>query len=95
MRHPARPIVAVVLTALLAGVAWITIGRLANVDPRGRASWDSTAPTFEPMPRDVPLFVPACNVRAVVLHPVDRLETHAAQVELFVTTPDGLSLIHI
>ena len=43
MRNAARPILAVVLTMLLSGAALVTGGRLADVDPRGRASW-SAAP---------------------------------------------------
>ncbi|WP_234800535.1 hypothetical protein [Luteitalea pratensis] len=50
MRNAARPILAVVLTMLLSGAALVTAGRLAGVDPRGRASWNAAAPTFDPTP---------------------------------------------
>ena len=35
--------------------------RPRQVDPRGRASWSGTAPAFDATPRDVTLFLPACD----------------------------------
>ena len=89
MRNAARPILAVVLSILLSGAALITAGRLADVDPRGRASWTAAAPTFDATPRDLTLFVPACDISAVVLHPAAATGTRRVHAEFFVAMPDG------
>jgi len=89
MRNAARPILAVVLTLLLAGASLITFGGLAGVDPRGRASWSGVAPTFDATPRDVALFLPACDITAVVLHPADPARATRVHAEFFVAVPNG------
>lgn len=89
MRNAARPILAVVLTLLLSGAALYTGRRLADVDPRGRASWTAVAPTFDATPRDLTLFVPACGASAVVLHPAAASRATRVHAEFFITTHDG------
>ena len=89
MRNAARPITTGVLMMLLSGAALVTYTRLADVDPRGRASWGATAPTLDATPRDLTLFVPACDVRAVVLHPAAPSRIHQVRAEFFVAMPDG------
>ena len=59
------------------------------MDPRGRASWSATAPTFDATPRDLTLFVPACDISAVVLHPAASTRTARVHAEFFVAMPDG------
>ena len=89
MRTAARPILAVVLTMVLAGAGLLTVTRLTRVDPRGRASWAGAAPTFDATPRDLTLFVPACDVSAVVLHPASPARATRVHAEFFVAMPDG------
>jgi hypothetical protein len=89
MRNAARRILAVVLTLLLAGAALVTLGRLTDVDPRGRASWGAAAPALDATPRDLTVFVPACDVRAAVLHPESPARATRVHAEFFVAMPDG------
>ena len=88
MRSAVRPIVAIVVLAMLLGAALFTLRALGAVDPRGRASWVGTAPAFDATPRDVVLFLPACDVRAVVLHP-STPSPGQVEAEFFVAEPDG------
>ncbi len=88
MRSAVRPILAMVVVAVLLGAALFTLRALGTVDPRGRTSWLAAAPAFDATPRDVVIFLPACDVSAVVLHPA----TPAAglvEAEFFVAESDG------
>ena len=76
MRSAARSILAVMLTTVLLGAALHTLRGLRQVDPRGRASWSTTTPAFDATPRDVTLFLPACDVQAIVLHPAPASDGH-------------------
>ena len=65
----AWPLVAALALVAVLGAAGLTFWRLADVDPRGRASWSPAATVFDAEPRDLTIFLPACDVRAIVLHP--------------------------
>ncbi len=88
MRSAVRPIVAIVVLAMLLGAALVALRALGVADPRGRASWLGTTPAFDATPRDVVLFLPACDVRAVVLQP-STPNPGQVEAEFFVAEPDG------
>ena len=87
-----RPVAGRVLAALvtigLLAAAFPTFRALADVDPRGRASWTGVPPVFDATPRDVRLFLPACDVAGIELHPAARAEGRA-EVTAFLSAPDG------
>lgn len=90
MRSAVRPFLALTLAALLLVAALATLRGLGAADPRGRASWAGTSPTLDATPRDVRLFLPACDVRAIVLHPVEP-SSGVVDAAFFVAMPDGSS----
>lgn len=88
MRSAARAIVALMLTTVLLGAGLSVLRSLRHVDPRGRASWAGTAPAFDATPRDVTLFLPACDTRAIVLHPASATSGRV-HAEFFIADPGG------
>jgi hypothetical protein len=88
MRDAARPLLALALVGVLLAAAGATLGALAGVDPRGRVAWTSGTPAFDTTPRDVALFVPACEVTALHLHATASTATQV-DAEFFVAMPDG------
>lgn len=69
MSRAARAMLAagLALALLLAGAD--TWRRLASVDPRGRAAWTAAPVVVRDSAVDVTVFLPACDVAAITLHP--------------------------
>lgn len=88
MRDAARPLMTVTLVVMLLAAGAMSLRALGRIDPRGRTSWTASAPAFDATPRDVTLFLPACDVSAVTLHPAASSATQV-QAEFFVAMGDG------
>jgi hypothetical protein len=68
MRRAARLALTMMLVTGTVSAGVLTLRQLADVDPRGRQSWSATPVVLDATPRDLTIFVPACDARAVVLH---------------------------
>jgi hypothetical protein len=88
MRSAARLVLAMMLVTALTGAGLLTLRRLADVDPRGRESWVAAPLSLTSTPRDVKLYVPACDVRAIVLHPIEPA-AGLVEAEYWVPGADG------
>ncbi|WP_291983455.1 hypothetical protein [Luteitalea sp.] len=88
MRSAARLGLNLLLWLVVFGAALSTLRSLREVDPRGRASWGAAAIAFDATPRDATLFLPACDIDAVVLHPSGAADGRI-DAEFFVAAPDG------
>jgi hypothetical protein len=77
--------------AMVLVATWTQVAGLTRVDPRGRESWRSTPLAFDATPRDVSVFVPACDVDAVRLQPQPGGDgaTGRVAIETFVAAADG------
>ncbi|HTU98970.1 MAG TPA: hypothetical protein VMF13_00410, partial [Luteitalea sp.] len=71
-----------VLTLLIVGVLVAACGlsflRLRHIDPRGRAAWSGAPLVFSGSPREFTVWLPACDVRAIILHPGPGSTGHLA-----------------
>lgn len=88
MRGTARLVLTVALVTALVGAGLLTLRRLADVDPRGRASWTAAPLSLDSTTRDVTVFVPACDARAIVLHPAATAHG-SVEAEFLVAAADG------
>ncbi len=93
VRYTAMPegalrIAGLLLVALALGAGLLTVRGMRDVDPRGPTTRAGGAPAFDTTPRDVTLFLPACRVRAVLVH-VATPTTGQLGVELFAAGRDG------
>ncbi len=64
-----RRTLVLLLAAGLLAAAGLTFSRLRDIDPRARGGWAASPVVFDQAPRDLTVFVPACDVRSFALHP--------------------------